>query len=172
MWNVRRLYLSPFHRTLLSSLEILHSSYWITYSKVCSLQSKMATRFLSHLHFGYGALPRAKSQNLTVFSHTRKNGTVCQRGCLPHQATWLALFAFLINYSLILAYHLITSLFSTNSATVLMPSDVIYSSHHHALSNKNILKSWPLSTVQISWFVYHLVSLAKFTHTTEANILL
>ena len=73
---------------------------------------------------------------------------------------------------LILAYHLITCLFSTNSATMLMPSDIIYSWHHHALSNKNILKSWLLSTVQISWFVYHLVSLAKFTHTTEANILL
>ena len=26
-------------------------------------------------------------------------------GGLPHQATWLALFALLINYSLILAYH-------------------------------------------------------------------
>ena len=77
VWNVRRLYLSPFHRTLLSSLEILHSSYWITYSEVCSLQSKMATRFSSHLHFVDGALRRAKSQNLTVFSHTRKNGTVC-----------------------------------------------------------------------------------------------
>ena len=86
--------------------------------------------------------------------------------------TWLALFTLLMNYSLILAYHPITCLFSTNSATMLMPSDIIYSWHHHALSNKNILKSWLLSAVQISWFVYHLVSLAKFTHTTEANILL
>ena len=51
-------------------------------------------------------------------------------------------------------------------------SDGIYSWHHHALSNKNILKSWQLSNVHISWFVYHLVSLAKFTHTTEVNILL
>ena len=48
-------------------------------------------------------------------------------GGLPHHATWLALFALLMNYSLILAYHPITCLFSTNSATMLMPSDVIYS---------------------------------------------
>ena len=82
------------------------------------------------------------------------------------------LFALLINYSLILAYRPIMRLFSTNSATMLMPTDVIYSWHHHALSNKNILKSGLLSTVQTFLFVYHLVSLAKFTHTTEANILL
>ena len=31
-------------------------------------------------------------------------------------------------------------LFSTNSATMLMPSEVIYSWHHHALSNENIEK--------------------------------
>ena len=49
--------------------------------------------------------------------------------------TWLALFALLMNYSFILAYHQITRLFSTNSATMLMPSDVIYSCHHHALSH-------------------------------------
>ena len=71
--------------------------------------------------------------------HTRKKGIVCHGmgvGGLPHQATWLAFFFFLINYSLILAYHPITCLFSTNSATMLMDSDIIYSWHHHALSNK------------------------------------
>ena len=66
--------------------------------------------------------------------HTRNKGIVCHGGGgggggggLPHHATWLALFALLMNYSLILAYHPITCLFSTNSATMLMPSDVIYS---------------------------------------------
>ena len=78
--------------------------------------------------------------------HTRKKGIVCHLGggggggVLPHQATWLALFALLMNYSLILAYHPITCLFSTNSATMLMPSDGIYSWHHHALSNKNSIE--------------------------------
>ena len=100
----------------------------------------------------------AKLQNL----HThKKKGIVCPPPPPPHPVCLS-----------ILAYHLITGLFSTNSVTMLMPSDVIYSWHHHALSNKNILKRWLLSAVHISWFVYHLIWLAKFTHTTEANILL
>ena len=57
----------------------------------------------------------------------RGGGGVLEGGELPHQATWLALFALLMNYLLILAYHPITCFFSTNSATMLMPSDVIYS---------------------------------------------
>ena len=86
-----------------------------------------------------------------IYTHERKEdcATGEEGGGLPHQATWLALLALLINYSLILAYRPITRLVSTNSATMLMPSDAIYSWHHHALSNKNILKSWLLSTVQI-----------------------
>ena len=52
-------------------------------------------------------------------------------------------------------------------------SDVIYSWHHHALSNKKFfLNSLLWSTVQIYWFVFHLVSLAKFRHTKEVNIFL
>ena len=74
-------------------------------------------------------------------------------GGFPHQVTWLALFALLMNYLLILAYHPIMCLFSTNSATMLMPSDVIYSWHHHALSNKNILKSWLLSNIYCKKFL-------------------
>ena len=85
-----------------------------------------------------------------LYTHERRE-QYATGGCLPHQATCLALFALLINYSLILAYHSITCLFSTNTATLLMPSDVIYSWHHHALSNKNILKSWLLWTSHLEF---------------------
>ena len=104
--------------------------------------------------------------------HTRKKGTVCHRGVLATPGDMPCLVCFVNQLFINLGIPSITCLFSTNSATMLMTSDVIYSWLHHALSNKNILKSWLLSTVQISWFVYHLVSLAKDTHSTEANILL
>ena len=106
-----------------------------------------------------------------IYAHERRE-TVCHRGVFATPGNMPCLVCFVNQLFINLGIPSHHCLFSTNCATMLMPSDVIYSWHHHALSNKNILKSWLLSTVQISWFVYHLVSLTKFTHTTEANILL
>ena len=64
-----------------------------------------------------------------IYAHKREH--YATGGCLPHQATCFVCFASsaLINYLLILAYHPITRLFSTNSATN-SNSDVTYSWHH------------------------------------------
>ena len=105
--------------------------------------------------------------------YTRKKGIVCHRGVVAAPGDMPCLVCFVNQLFINLGIpsdhasflHKQCNSFDANS-------DGIYSWHHHALSNKNILKSWQLSNVHISWFVYHLVSLAKFTHTTEANILL
>ena len=154
-WTCR---LTPFRITfillhhLIVSVNIFFSFIWakISFSEYCSSVLFQCIRL----------------QNL----HTRKKGTVCHREVFAPPGDMACLVCF-VN-SLILAYHPITRLFSTNSATMLIPTDVIYSWHHHALSKKNILKIDCYLLYAFLDLVYHLDSFAKFTHTTEANILL
>ena len=107
-----------------------------------------------------------------IYTHERREH-YATRGCLLHQAMCLVCFesSALINYSLILAYHQITCLFSTNSATNLrllltefIPGITM------PFSIKKILKNFTAIYSKNFLCVYHLVSLAKFTHQRSEHI--
>ena len=99
--------------------------------------------------------------------HTPKKVTLCHHGVFaaPGNMLWI----FCVNQLFInLGIPSDHCLFSTNSATNLM---LVLTQFIPDITMPLLIKKMKnFTAVHISWFVYHLVSLAKFTHTKEVNI--